>query len=218
MDRKSSLLGVFGLSAALLALPMLEGCGVVAVTGIAAALVVSDRRQAEVILLDRSTQLNSKSLAGRTTKGHVEVTVYNGIVLLTGQVPSYADKLRVERAVSHVKNVNKLVSELTVGPDATVVQRAKDSALTARIKADLSQIKSPSSSLIRVVTENGVVYLMGIVTREEAKAVSSRVRIIPDVEKVVEVFQIVSQETADLLDGRYSKKSDKSDRNSDLDL
>ncbi|CUT17995.1 MULTISPECIES: BON domain-containing protein [Candidatus Ichthyocystis] len=211
MKRKFSLWLVLGVSSLLFALPVLEGCGVVAVTGIAAALVVSDRRQAEVILLDRSTQLNSKSIANRTTKGHVEVTVYNGIVLLTGQVPSYANKLRVERVVSHVKNVNKLVSELTVGPDVGVMQRAKDSALTARIKADISQIKNPSSSLVRVVTENSVVYLMGIVTREEAKAVSSRVRVIPGVEKVVEVFQIVSQETADLLDGRYSNKTSKSD-------
>ncbi|WP_092400894.1 MULTISPECIES: BON domain-containing protein [Candidatus Ichthyocystis] len=213
MKRSFSSLVPFVLAASISVaiIPILEGCGVIAVTGIAAALVVSDRRQAEVILLDRSTQLNSRSIANRSLhfRGHIEVTVYNGIVLITGQVPSYEDKARVERAVSRVKNVRRLVSELTVAPETTVIQRAKDSALTARLKASISQLKRPSPSLIRVVTENGVVYLMGIVTREEAKVVSSRVRVVPGVKKVVEVFEIVSQETSDLLDGRYPRKSDK---------
>lgn len=191
-------------------MPFIEGCGLFAVTGVAAALVVSDRRQADVILLDRSTQLNVKSVTNRLLHwhGHVEVTVYNGVVLLTGQVSTLEDKRRLERVIARIRSVRRLVSEVTISPELAMVDRARDMALTARVKAHLVEMKTPSPALIRIVTENKTVYLMGLLTREEAEQVSSRVRRVSGVEKVVEVFQIISSETADLLDGRYSFSRD----------
>ncbi|CUT17988.1 MULTISPECIES: BON domain-containing protein [Candidatus Ichthyocystis] len=199
---------VFAISLA----PLMEGCGLAAVRGVHSA-TTADRRVASAVVLDRLIQLNSKSIANSIlhSRGHVEVTVYNGLVLLTGQIPSHEDKIRVERALSRGKNVRRMVSGLIVAPETTIMQRADDSALTSVVKADICQLQKRFSSIISVVTENGVVYLIGIVTKEEAKMVYSRVRGIPGVKNVVEVFQIVSQDIADLLDRNYSENFSKNE-------
>ncbi|WP_092402392.1 MULTISPECIES: BON domain-containing protein [Candidatus Ichthyocystis] len=191
-----------------IAVPMiafLGGCGGVTVIGGTSSVVNSSRLQADVEAFDRSVQLNVKSAINRAlhSRGHVEVTVYNGTVLLTGQVISREDKTRVNHAVSRVRRVHKLVSELTISSETTIMQRARNYALADNIRSDLSKVGDRFPYIVHVVTEDGVVYLMGIVTREEADAALTYVGGITGVKRVVDVFEIVSKETAKLLDARY---------------
>ncbi|WP_092483495.1 BON domain-containing protein [Candidatus Ichthyocystis hellenicum] len=212
MKSNFSRLGAYILSVlfAISLVPLMEGCGLATVRGVS-SVATEDRRQANTVVLDRLTQLNSKSIANSIlrSRGHIEVTVYNGVVLLTGQVPSHEDKIRVERALSRGRNVRRMVSGLIVAHETTIMQRADDAVLTSMVKASICQLQGRFSSIIGVVTENGVVYLVGIVTKEEAKTVYSCVRAIPGVKNVVEAFQIVSKKVADLFDRSYSENSSK---------
>jgi osmotically-inducible protein OsmY len=160
------------------------------------ALVASDRRTSGAQLEDEGIELRSASRI-RSNVGdrvHVNVSSYNRQVLLTGEVPTAQDKLLVEQIVSQVENVSSVVNELAVMRNSTLTERSSDVLVTGRVKAFLVDAKDLFASSFRVVTERGTTYLMGRVTQREADRGTAVVRATPGVQKVVLIFEIISEE------------------------
>ena len=123
---------------------------------------------------------------------NINVTSFDGIVLLTGQVSS-ADLIPIASAqVEPLRNVRKVHNELTVAGKTTLLSRTNDSWLTTKVKSALSAAESTDATRIKVVTENGVVYLMGLLTRAEADAAVDIARDIQGVQKIVKVFEYIN--------------------------
>jgi len=114
-------------------------------------------------------------------------------VLLTGEVPTEADKTTAEQVVARIDNVVSVVNELTVGPPNSFNEKTKAAFITTKVKASLVDAQDVFSNQIKVVTHRGVVYLMGRVTEREANRASEIARGVSGVVKVVRVFEIVSE-------------------------
>ncbi len=175
----------------------LTACFPVIVGGAAmGALVATDRRTSGAQLEDEGIELRSASRI-RDNLGervHVNVTSYNRQVLLTGEVPSLQDKQLVEQVVSHVDNVQSVVNELAVLGSATLTQRSSDVLVTGKVKARMVDAKDLFANAYKVVTERGTVYLMGRVTQREADRATEITRSTGGVQKVVRVFEIISED------------------------
>ncbi|ACQ95882.1 transporter [Burkholderia pseudomallei] len=192
---------VIGLSAGLAA--TLQGC-VLAVAGAAAgggALVATDRRTLGAQTEDREIQVKALTQMnnGLPDGSHVNVTVFNRRVLLTGEVPSDAAKQRAEEIVRAINNVNSIVNELAVGPASSLSDRANDSYLEGRVKTAMIAEKGISANNYKVVCERGNVYLMGLVTTDEGSRGADVASRVPGVEKVVKVFQYIKPQDAQAL-------------------
>lgn len=186
-----SLLAGFGLSACA---PLLVGGAVV--TGMSA----SDRRTTGAQIEDERIETRGAArirehLGDRV---HINVTSYNRQVLLTGEVPNEQDKQLAEQVVARVENVRAIINELGVMGPSTLGQRSSDTLVTGRAKANLIDAKDLNSNAFKIVTERGVVFLLGRVTAREADRATDIVRRTSGVQKVVRLFEIISEE--DLLD------------------
>lgn len=180
-----------GMSSALTAcFPVLVGSAVM--TG----LVTTDRRTAGAQLEDEGIELRSASLIrdNLQDRAHVNVTSFNRRVLLTGEVPTAKDRQLVEQLVSRVENVQTVVNELAVLGNATLTQRSSDTMVTGRVKAAFVDTKDLYVNSLKVVTERGTVYLMGRVTQREADRATDVTRSTTGAQKVVRVFEIISEE------------------------
>lgn len=122
---------------------------------------------------------------------HLGITSFNGIVLLTGQVPSEEAKKTAGEKLAALRNVKKVYNELQIAGPISLLARTNDSWLTAKVKTDLLADKRVSGNRIKVVTENGVVYLMGLLTHNEAKLAVDVVRQVYGVQKIVTAFQYI---------------------------
>ena len=159
-------------------------------------MVALDRRTSGAQLEDEGIELRAASRI-RSNVGdrvHVNLTSYNRQVLITGEVPNEQDKQLVEQIVSKVENVNTVVNELAVLGNSTLAQRSSDVLVTGRIKAALIDSKDLISSAFKVVTERSTVYLMGRVTAREADRATAIARSTSGVQKVVRVFENISEE------------------------
>ena len=176
----------------------LSACAPLVVGGVmvGGALVVSDRRTSGAQLEDEGIELRSANRIKDTVgdKAHVNVTSYNRQVLLTGEAPTAQDRERIEAAVKGVDNVRGVVNELAVMPNSSLAQRSNDTLITGKVKASFVDAKDISLNAFKVVTERNTVYLLGIVTTREANRVTDITRGVGGVEKVVRVFEIVSEE------------------------
>lgn len=159
-------------------------------------LVATDRRTSGAQLEDEGIELRASSRIRDNLgdRGHVNVTSYNRRVLLTGEVPSEQDRQLVEQVVSRVENVQSVVNELGVLGNSTLTQRASDSLVDGRVKAGFVDAKDLFANAYKVVTERGTVYLMGRVTQREADRATEITRATSGVQKVVRVFEIISEE------------------------
>ena len=120
-----------------------------------------------------------------------EHLVFNGQVLLTGQVPNESVKGEAERTVNKTREVTRIHNELEIaGPSSTIV-RTNDVYLTSRVKLQLLTNKTVEGTRIKVVTENGVVYLMGLVSQAEADRAINIIRAVPGVQRIIKVFEYV---------------------------
>jgi osmotically-inducible protein OsmY len=118
-------------------------------------------------------------------------------VLLTGEVAGNSDKLAAEQLVFQVENVKLVVNELTIASSTSTLQeRSKDTLLTTRVKSGLVESKELPSNAFKVVSERGVVYLMGRVSQREADRATEIARSVPGAVKVVRSFEIISEEEA----------------------
>ena len=182
---------------AIASLASLQGCiALVGAGAVAGGLSLNDRRTGGAQIEDQSIEMKS---GGRIRdaigdKGHINVTSYNRIALITGEVPEAADKAAAEKAVAAIEGVTNVVNELEVGPNSTIGTRSSDTVITTRVKSALIDAKDIQSSAIKVVTDRGNVYLMGRVSEREAARAADIARSQPSVLKVVRVFEILSEE------------------------
>lgn len=207
MTSKTSSLRLATLCAALALTQVLSGCAPLVVGGAMAAttMMATDRRSAGTQVDDQSNELKAISAIDGVLgeRGHVNSTSFNRVVLLTGEVPTAADKAAVAKAVSQIATVRYIVDELGVGPNSSMGNRTNDTIITGKIKAQFVDTKTAFNS-IKVVTERGVVYLMGLVTEPEAKRAVEIARGVGGVVKVVRVFQIITQAELDAIEFKAS--------------
>ena len=176
---------------------LLSGCGALIVGGVVvgSAMVATDRRTTGAQVDDETIEVKSSSRMMETfgDRARVNTTSYNRMVLLTGEVPTDADKTTAEQTVARVPNVASVVNELTVGPLNTFGERSKDTYVTTKVKASLVDAKDLFANSIKVTTHRGVVYLMGRVTEREANRAAEVARGVSGVAKVVRVFEVISE-------------------------
>ena len=166
------------------------------------AMVAVDRRTSGTQLEDEGIELRalSRLQTPLVERNHVNLTSYNRQVLLTGEVANMQDKQQIERTIASVENVVSIVNELAVMGNSSLTQRSSDTLVTGRVKASLIDARDLSANAFKVVTERGTTYLMGRVTQREADRATQMVRATPGVQKVVRLFEIISeQELARLL-------------------
>jgi osmotically-inducible protein OsmY len=182
--------------AAVTALTALPACAPLVVGGVmvGSTMVAIDRRSSGAQVEDQSIELKAGTRVSElATLGNVSATSYNRLVLLTGQVPTEADRTRVEDAVKRLPNVRGVVNELAVAANASMSTASNDSFLSGKVKASFVDAKDLQANAVKVVTERGVVYLMGIVTEREATRAGDVARSVPGVQKVVRVFDIITE-------------------------
>ncbi|MGE0370536.1 MAG: BON domain-containing protein [Gammaproteobacteria bacterium] len=177
-----------------LALGPSAGCvAPVLVAGAAAgASLATDKRTTAAVLDDQAIELKAggEVNADDTLKdAHISITSYNRIALLTGQVPSQALRERVIAHVNTVDKVRKIHDELAIGPAISMKQRGIDSLTTAKVKSRLLGEQGLPSVHTKVVTDNNVVYLMGLARRNDAQYVARIVQQVDGVERVVLVIE-----------------------------
>ena len=184
--------GWLALGAAVLATGLLQGCLPVAVVGIGAGVISgNDRRSSGAQVEDEGIELRaSNRIAERWgDKIHVNVTSYNRSVLISGEVADEATRGQVEKLVTAVPNVRGITNEIAVAGTAAYTARTNDTYLTSKVKARFVDAQQFNPFHVKVVTENSTVYLLGIVTQEEAGAATEIARTTGGVRKVVRLFE-----------------------------
>lgn len=185
--------------------PLLTGCFGAAVIGAGAgALMVADRRPAETYLTDEGIEVRAVSRINERfgNRVHVNVTSYNRSALLTGEVPDAVTKADVEKIIDTVPNLKAVSNELQIAGISSLTSRTNDSFITSKVKARFVDANRFAPNHVKVVTEAGTVYLMGLVTREEADAAADIASTTKDVRKVMRVFEIITPQQARQLDNQ----------------
>ncbi len=175
----------------------LSGCAPLIVGGaVMTGIVATDRRTTGAQVEDEGIELKLAS-AVRQELGdrvHLNVTSFNRKVLLSGEARTTADKERAEKLAQSQENVQSVVNDLAVQAPSSLTQRSKDTVTTSQVKAAFIDAKDLQVNSIKVVTERGIVYLMGRVTAREATRATDIVRKIGGVSKVIRVFEEISEE------------------------
>lgn len=188
-----------GLSVLLL-VSLLQGCAGAVVGGAAAGVSMAhDRRSAGTIVDDEIIELKAadklisdKELFEQT---HINVTSYNNILLLSGEAPTDALRSKAFSLVSGIPKVRKVHNELVLAAPSSLLTRSSDTWITTKVKTNLFNIKNIKGfdpSRVKVVSENGTVFLMGIVTRSEAEVVVDASRTVKGVQRVVKLFEYLN--------------------------
>jgi osmotically-inducible protein OsmY len=176
------------LACALLAMLALQGCPVLLVG--TAAVTAFDRRTTSAIYQDENMALTILDRIGQRfgSLTHVNVTPYNRVILLTGEAPDEATRAAVEAEVREIANVRGIVNEIQIAPPSSLAARANDSLITSRVKTRFLDANKFNAVHVKVVTEAGVVYLLGLVTEQEANDAAEIARTTGGVIKVVKMF------------------------------
>ena len=191
--------GLFTLALGATALLSLQACVPLMVGGtVAGAIVATDRRTLGAQTDDAAIELKATGRATKITgdKGRVAVSSYNRMVLLSGEVSSAAERELAEKLAKSQENVRSVVNDLAIEPASSLTQRSKDAIATGQIKALLVDAKDLQSNAFKVVTERGIVYLMGRVTARESQRATeiARTASFGGVVKVVRVFETITEE------------------------
>jgi osmotically-inducible protein OsmY len=181
---------------AVASLALLVGCAPLLLGGavVGGTMIVTDRRSSATQLEDQLIEVKANSRIRETVgeRGRASSTSYNRLVLLTGDVVTEADKAAIEQAVSKVDNVKSVVNELVVMGSLSLGSRTNDALISTKVKASIVDTKDLYANSVKVVTERGVVYLLGRVTEREATQAANVARGVSGVQKVVRVFEILS--------------------------
>lgn len=175
---------------------LLQGCVPLVVGGAAATTaVIHDRRTPTTVLDDQTIEASVRKRIGAEpafSEAHINVNSYNNAVLLTGEVPSREAGVKAAELVRGVDKVRKIHNELVIAPASTLAQRSSDTLITTGVKSSLFTVDLPKfdPTRVKVVTERGVVYLLGLVSAQEADAATDRARRVNGVQKVVRLFEI----------------------------
>jgi osmotically-inducible protein OsmY len=185
--------------------PALTGCFPLAVVGVSAgALMVADRRIAETYMADEAIEVRANNRINEYfgSATHVNVTSYNRGVLLSGECLSQEDKARIEQIVTGVPNVRAVYNQLLIAQASSLGGRSNDAFVTSKVKGRFVDQGQFAANHVKVVTEWGTAFLLGMVTQKEADAAVEITRTTGGVLKVVRLFEIISPEEADRLDVR----------------
>ncbi len=181
-------------AALLLQLGLLQGCSnILSATTDSPYEAQGERSTGGMIddeIIETKALVNIDKASDELSQAHIVVVSVNGVVLLAGQVKN--EQLRQQAAVAVDKlNVRRIHNEITIAGSTSMVARSNDSWITSKIKSKLLLNGKIDGSKVKVVTENGVVYLMGLVTKAEAEAITDTARTTSGVQKVVRIFEYV---------------------------
>jgi osmotically-inducible protein OsmY len=184
---------LFFVALAGVALSQLHGCSSMPLGGTAGGPGTVDRRTAGTVIGDQEIEIRAKNrLRQAFPKGaSISVTSYNRKLLLTGQVPDETTRARVTEIVKGIPDVSKVYNELSVSGATSLASGANDASITSQVKARLLGDARVPGSKIKVVTEAGVVYLMGLMRRAEASAATEIARTTSGVTRVVVLFEFI---------------------------
>lgn len=170
--------------------PLLLGSAVVG-----SSVVLIDRRTTGSQIEDEAIELKAANRLGDVLgkRGNVSVTSYNQLVLIVGDVTSEDDRKLVEQTVSRIDKVRSIVNELAVFSALPASSFGSETLLTSRVKAALVDSKDPLANVVKVVSQRGAIYLMGRVTEREATQAAEAARSVSGVQKVVKVFEILTE-------------------------
>ncbi len=172
----------------------LTACVPVVAGGAAAGgLVAADRRSTGAYLEDQEIELKAEKAISDNLKEnvHANVTSYNRRVLITGEVSNEANKAKAESVVRPIQNVNRINNQLVIGANSTISSRTNDTYITSKVKTKFISENKFAANLVKVVTENGTVFLMGMVTHKEGDAAAEIASKVSDVKKVVKDFEYI---------------------------
>lgn len=192
-------------AALVVALPMLEGCVPVMVTGAAAGVMSAhDRRSTGTQTDDETTEWKAGQHVPDQYKNfsHVNFTSFNRRVLITGEVPNEEAKSVIEAETRKLEGVREVYNELGVGQASSYGSRSTDAYITSKVKARLVDSNQISANHVKVSTERAIVYLMGIVNEREAKVAVAVARTTAGVVKVVNVLEIVGDDDTRRIDNQ----------------
>lgn len=178
------------LSAGLIA--QMTACIPVVIGGAAAGgAMAADRRTSGIYVEDENIELKAlkKMETNLGENAHINITSYNRNVLLTGEVPDAGAKSKAESLTKEITNTRSITNEIAVGPKSSIGSRSNDAYLTSKVKTKFVTENKFAANLVKVITENGIVYLMGIVTQAEADAAVEIARTTDGVTKVVKIFE-----------------------------
>ncbi len=173
----------------------LQGCMAVVAGAAIGGVVVYDgrdwhqRNADQHIALEAQQKLNADQALRSTSR--VAVSAYNGVVLLVGQTPSYALKQQAQQHLRYIPGIKRVYNEITVSGPISAISQSGDAWITTKVKTEMLANKNLKSSSIKVVTENGTVFLMGSVTRSQGRIASDVTRKVTGVQKVVTLFVYV---------------------------
>ena len=196
---------LLGISLLAVTLTGLSGCFAMVATGAATgAIVAHDRRTTGTIVEDHSIELKAYKtiaeldLAGKDT--HISVTSYNNNLLLLGQTATTEDRDRVAEAMKDITKVRKIYNEVQVAAPTSLMTRSSDAWISTKLKSQMLLDKTLDPTRVKIVTEDGVVFLMGIVRPEEESTAIDMVRRMKGVKKVVKMFEYINEDEAKLLE------------------
>ncbi len=175
---------------------LLQGCFTLAAAGIGAtAMSIHDRRTEGVQLEDENIEWKARFLLNDKFKeAHVNVTSFNLGLLLTGEAPTEDMKKAIGESLRGIPSVKNVTNELVISGISSLTSRSSDAIITTNVKFRSLNDKVVSPNHVKVVTENGTVFLMGIVTREEGDAAAEVARTTSGVQRVVKVFEYIEKE------------------------
>lgn len=168
------------------------------------ALMYTDRRTSGAQLEDQAIELKAgprlKEALGE--RAHLNVTSYNRLVLITGEVASDADREAAQKAIAGIDNVRSTVNEAAVMGLSSLTARSNDTLLTSKVKAAFIDNGNIQANAVKVVTERGTVYLLGRVTEKEATKAAEVASTVSGVQKVVRVFEMISEDELRAIEKR----------------
>lgn len=182
--------------AALLAATALSGCAPLLIGGamVGGTMMAVDRRTAGAQVEDQTIEIKAGIEAGKAApSAHLNTTSYNRMLLITGEAASEADRKAIEQAAGRIENLRSVVNEVAVMGNTSISARSNDTIITGKVKAAFIDAKDLQAQSLKVVTERGIVYLMGVVTEREANRASDVTRAVGGVQKVVRVFEVISE-------------------------
>lgn len=191
-------LGSSVLIAALVAATSLAACAPLIVAGVVAgtAVVATDRRTAGTLVDDQTIQLRVSNELSSALKGdiHISVNSFERRVLLTGEVPNEQMKEQAGAIAARSLNVRAVNNELAIAPPSTLGQRTSDTTLSGKVRAAFVNTREIAFNSVEIVTERGIVYLLGVVTEKEGEVAAHVASRVSGVQQVVKAFDYESAE------------------------
>ncbi|MFT4560830.1 MAG: osmotically-inducible protein OsmY [Gammaproteobacteria bacterium] len=179
---------------AILTLTSLSGCaGILVGSAATSAVVAHDERTTGTFVEDQAIELKAldaiRSNAELKENTNVSTTSYNQVVLVTGQAPTARLKAAAISAISKLEKVRHVYDEIALAAPSSIISRSGDSVLTAKVKTKLFTLRHVDATKVKVVTDNGVVYLMGILSTESSNLAAAAASEVGGVQKVVKLFE-----------------------------